>query len=100
MKRLEALLTKCKESIKANKQKTQALTEVKESLSAQLSDREGECEKLRTQVRDYEAWKAKAQEEELQIAETKMVMHQVRVHSERTMPATKGAERSRFAKRS
>jgi len=32
VKRLEALLTKCKESIKANKQKTFALTEVKENL--------------------------------------------------------------------
>jgi len=30
IKRLEGLLTKCKESIKANKQKTNALTEVKE----------------------------------------------------------------------
>ncbi len=50
IKRLETLLTKCKESIKANKQKTQALTEVKESLSTQLSEREAECEKLKTQV--------------------------------------------------
>ena len=46
-------MTKCKESIKANKQKTQALTEVKESLSQQLSDRETECEKLKSQVRIF-----------------------------------------------
>ena len=69
IKRLEALLTKCKESIKANKQKTQALTEVKESLSVQLSEKEKECAEL-TAFRD------KAKQDELQIAETKMVMHQ------------------------
>merc|ERR1712203_739245 len=46
VRRLEALLTKCKESIKANKQKTTALTEVKDSLATQLADREGENEKL------------------------------------------------------
>ncbi len=70
-------MTKCKESIKANKQKTQALTEVKESLSAQLSEREAEAADLRAKVIEFEAFKAKAREEELQIAETKMVMHQV-----------------------
>ncbi len=76
IKRLETLLTKCKESIKANKQKTQALTEVKESLSQQLSEKEGECEGLKAQVKDFQTWKTKAQEDELQIAETKMVMHE------------------------
>ena len=78
MKRLESLLTKCKESIKANKQKTQALTEVKESLSKQLSERDEECLELKKKLDDFEAWKKKAQEEELQIAETKMLMHQVK----------------------
>ena len=77
IKRLEALLTKCKESIKANKQKTQALTEVKENLATTLGEREKECESLKAQVKDFEARQAKAQEEELQIAETKMMMHQV-----------------------
>ena len=79
IKRLEALLTKCKESIKANKQKTQALTEVKESLAVTLGEREKEYADLKATVVDYEARQAKAQEEELQIAETKMMMHQVRL---------------------
>merc|ERR1719391_1887173 len=42
VRRLETLLTKCKESIKANKQKTTALTEVKDSLSKQLSEKEAD----------------------------------------------------------
>lgn len=77
IKRLEALLTKCKDSIKANKQKTQALTDVKESLSQQLTDKEAECEDLKAKNDAHEKFRAKAQEEELQFAETKMVMHQV-----------------------
>ena len=77
IKRLESLLTKCKDSIKANKQKTQALTEVKESLSAQLSEREAECEAARAKLKEFEDRSSKAREEEIQIAETKMVMHQV-----------------------
>ena len=52
MKRLEALLTKCKDSIKTNKQKTSALAETNRSLSEQVTDREAECERLRLQVRD------------------------------------------------
>ena len=61
IKRLESLLTKCKESIKANKQKTQALTEVKESLSKQLSDKETEVDELKVKVEQFESWKKKAQ---------------------------------------
>lgn len=37
VKRLEALLTKCKESIKTNKQKNSALTETNRSLSDQVT---------------------------------------------------------------
>ena len=93
---MEALLTKCKESIKANKQKTTALTEVKESLSKQLADKESELKaavanhsaeitavktELEEVQNDYQILKKKEQEEELQIAESKMVMHQVRNRS-------------------
>merc|ERR1711976_998505 len=49
IKRLEGLLTKCKESIKANKLKTTALTEVKESLAKQVGECEAECDDLRSQ---------------------------------------------------
>jgi len=77
VKRLEALLAKCKESIKANKQKTQALTEVKESLSKQLEEKEKNCVQLEEKVKEFDNWKRKSKDEELQIAETKMVMHQV-----------------------
>ena len=71
MKRLEALLTKCKESIKANKQKTVALTEVKESLATQLASKEVECQGLGTQLSKIESeldvLRKKEQEEELQV---------------------------------
>jgi len=71
VKRLEALLTKCKESIKANKQKTTALTEVKESLATQLASKEAECNNLSSQLtqlqNDHEVLKKKEQEEELQV---------------------------------
>lgn len=50
MKRLEALLTKCKDSIKTNKQKSSALTETNRSLSEQMTEREAECERLRVKV--------------------------------------------------
>ena len=58
-------------------QKTQAHTEVKESLSLQLSERDVECEQMKRQIKDFEAWKKNAQEEELQRVESKMVMQQV-----------------------
>ena len=74
---MESLLTKCKESIKANKQKTQALTETKENLASTLGEKEQEIQTLRGKISEFEAFKKKAQAEEIQIAETKMVMHQV-----------------------
>ena len=83
------MLTKCKESIKANKQKTTALTEVKESLAKQVGEREGELDDLRSQLlntqatlsvaqKEIENYKKREQNDELQIAEVKMMMHQVR----------------------
>ena len=81
VRRLETLLTKCKESIKANKQKTTALTEVKDSLSKQLSEKEADLIVLTDRFNSTEAelkeLKRKEQEEELQIAQAKMHMHQV-----------------------
>ena len=81
VRRLETLLTKCKESIKANKQKTTALTEVKDSLSKQLSEKEADWIVLTDRFNSTEAelkeLKRKEQEEELQIAQAKMHMHQV-----------------------
>ena len=81
VRRLETLLTKCKESIKANKQKTTALTEVKDSLSKQLSEKEADLIVLTDRFNSTEAelkeLKQKEQEEELQIAQAKMHMHQV-----------------------
>ena len=74
VKRLEALLTKCKESIKANKQKTTALTEVKESLATQLASKEVECTNLSSKLNslqtEYDVLKKKEQEEELQVRPT------------------------------
>ena len=82
VRRLETLLTKCKESIKANKQKTTALTEVKDSLSKQLSEREADLISLTDSFNrtnnELKELKQKDQEEELQIAQAKMHMHQVR----------------------
>ena len=85
---MEGLLTKCKESIKANKQKTSALTEVKESLAQQVTEREAEVNDLRSQLlsaqstlsstqKEIQTYRNKEQQEELQIAEIKMMMHQV-----------------------
>jgi len=42
VKRLESLLSKCKENIKANKNKLSALTEVKEQLATDLESKENE----------------------------------------------------------
>ena len=90
IKRLEGLLTKCKESIKANKQKTTALTEVKESLAKQVTEKEVELNDVKSQLlntqsslsstqTEMESLRSKGQQEELQIAEIKMMMHQVLV---------------------
>ena len=81
-------MTKCKESIKANKQKTTALTEVKESLANQVEEKEVELNDVKSQLLntqsvlstahiELDSLRNKGQLEELQIAEIKMMMHQV-----------------------
>lgn len=88
IKRLEGLLTKCKESIKANKQKTTALTEVKESLATQVAEKETELNDIKstlvncqatlsTAQQEIESYRSREQHNELQMAEMKMMMHQV-----------------------
>ena len=82
VKRLEALLTKCKESIKANKQKTTVLTEVKESLATQLASKEAECTNLSSKLSslqtEYEVLKKKEQEEELQVRPNKFLLTELK----------------------
>lgn len=64
------------------------MTEVKESLAKQVSEREIESEDLRSQLlstqatltsaqKEIEGHRKREQQEELQIAENKMMMHQV-----------------------
>ena len=55
VKRLESLLSKCKENIKANKQKTAALTEVKEQLASDLALREKELAEEKAKAQDMNA---------------------------------------------
>merc|ERR1712098_1043211 len=79
IKRLESLLSKCKENIKANKNKLTALTEVKEQLAMDLENKEKELldEKLNSKrISDQlELVKNKEEGEELQMAEAKLAMH-------------------------
>merc|ERR1712123_531453 len=79
VKRLESLLSKCKENIKANKNKLSALTEVKEQLAVDLESKEKELigEKAATKkaVDELELIKNREEGEELQMAEAKLAMH-------------------------
>ena len=79
IKRLESLLSKCKENIKTNKNKTTALTEVKDQLAADLEQKEKELVELRDssdKVRaELETLRRKEEGEEIQIAEVKLAMH-------------------------
>ena len=52
---MESLLSKCKENIKANKQKTAALTEVKEQLASDLALREQELAEERAKAQEVNA---------------------------------------------
>ena len=52
---MESLLSKCKENIKANKQKTAALTEVKEQLASDLALREKELTEERAKAQGMNA---------------------------------------------
>ena len=79
IKRLESLLSKCKENIKTNKNKTIALTEVKDQLAADLELKEKELvemkdssDKMRAEL---DTLKKKEEGEEIQIAEVKLAMH-------------------------
>ena len=79
VKRLESLLSKCKENIKANKNKLSALTEVKEQLATDLESKENELieQKAATKkaVDELELIKNREEGEELQMAEAKLAMH-------------------------
>ena len=55
VKRLESLLSKCKENIKANKQKMGALTEVKEQLATDLALRENELAEERRKAEEVKS---------------------------------------------
>jgi len=79
VKRLESLLSKCKENIKANKNKLSALTEVKEQLATDLEIKDKELldEKAAKQkaIEELELIKNREEGEELQMAEAKLAMH-------------------------
>ena len=79
VKRLESLLSKCKENIKANKNKLSALTEVKEQLAVQLGEKEKELEdekeNAKTALDELQQIKNREEGEELQMAEAKLAMH-------------------------
>jgi len=79
IKRLESLLSKCKENIKANKNKLTALTEVKEQLATDLENKEAELLEARQQCKvsndELTILRKKEEAEEVQIAEVKLAMH-------------------------
>eukprot|EP00092_Neocalanus_flemingeri_P054245 GFUD01063881.1.p1 GENE.GFUD01063881.1~~GFUD01063881.1.p1 ORF type:complete len:1583 (+),score=606.32 GFUD01063881.1:211-4959(+) len=79
VKRLESLLSKCKENIKANKNKLSALTEVKEQLAVDLEAKEKELndEKAASKkaVDELQLIKNREEGDELQMAEAKLAMH-------------------------
>ena len=79
IKRLESLLSKCKENIKANKNKLTALTEVKEQLAADLENKEKELVEVRSSCQksneELDVLRKKEESEEVQMAEIKLAMH-------------------------
>ena len=79
IKRLESLLSKCKENIKTNKNKATALTEVKDQLATDLEGKEKEVLELKASSdlmkAELETLKKKEEGEEIQIAEVKLAMH-------------------------
>ncbi|CAB4068368.1 GOLGA4 [Lepeophtheirus salmonis] len=72
VKRLENLLTKCKESITANKQKNNCFSRSERKLEEASKLKEERDEALKS----FENLRTKDQNEELQIAESKMMVHQ------------------------
>ena len=79
IKRLESLLSKCKENIKTNKNKTMALTEVKDQLAVDLEAKEKQVLELKASSdvmkAELDTLKKKEEGEEIQIAEVKLAMH-------------------------
>merc|ERR1719410_2447804 len=79
VKRLESLLSKCKENIKANKNKMSALTEVKEQLATDLENKERDLAELRSTCEkaneELGILRKKEESEEVQMAEIKLAMH-------------------------
>lgn len=79
VKRLESLLSKCKENIKANKHKMTALTEVKEKLAVQLEDKEKELQEEKSSAdgvrQELESIRNREEGDEIQMAEAKLAMH-------------------------
>ena len=79
IRKLESLLSKCKENIKANKNKMTALTEVKDQLASDLERKErevGECrEEVKRTVEEMTVIKQNSESEQVQIAEVKLAMH-------------------------
>ena len=79
VKKLENLLSKCKENIKANKNKLTALTEVKDQLATDLELKEtelGEEKDSHKKVLDeLQIYRKREEGEELQMAEAKLAMH-------------------------
>jgi len=94
IKRLESLLTKCKENIKANKQKIGALSEVKEELATQLQEKEASIIQLNEKNTQLESEvsvaRERAQGEEIQLAETKLVMHRELLEKDEQMAELRG----------
>ena len=79
VKRLESLLSKCKENIKANKNKLTALTEVKEQLATDLETKEKDLcearESCQKAVDELQVLRKREETEEVQMAEIKLQMH-------------------------
>ena len=90
VRRLESLLSKCKENIKANKAKTAALTEVKEQLAAALAAKEEELAEERRRAaelgRAVEEVRSREAGEELQMAEVKLAMHREMLGKDEVQP--------------
>ena len=79
VKRLESLLSKCKENIKANKNKMTALTEVKEQLATDLETKEKDLSEARESCQkandELDILRKREESEEVQMAEIKLQMH-------------------------
>ena len=79
VRKLENLLSKCKENIKANKNKLSALSEVKDQLATDLEIKETELseekESHKKVLDELQIYRKREEGEELQMAEAKLAMH-------------------------